>query len=64
MGKKLKDMNYVTTAPKQETFTIQIDSAVSNPKSIPGDSVDEHKQLEVANSIIAGDEIKQQNENN
>lgn len=63
MNKRLTKLNYESTAPKRETVTIQTDSAAPNPKSIPGDSVDEHKQLELANAIIAGDEIKQQNEN-
>lgn len=63
MNKGLKSMNYETTAPKQSTVTVQTDSALPNPKSIPGDSVNEHKQLELSNAILAGDEIKQQNEN-
>ncbi|MCP3742130.1 hypothetical protein [Rossellomorea sp. BNER] len=29
----------------------------------PGDSVNEHKQLEIANEVIGRDEIKQQNDN-
>ncbi|WLR56830.1 hypothetical protein LC048_08155 [Mesobacillus subterraneus] len=30
---------------------------------IPGESVDGHRDLEAANLILTGDEIKQQNEN-
>ncbi|MBM7584090.1 hypothetical protein JOC86_000627 [Bacillus pakistanensis] len=29
----------------------------------PGDSVNEHKQLEIANEVIGKEEVKQQNEN-
>ncbi|MGJ7921561.1 hypothetical protein [Neobacillus sp. LXY-4] len=63
MKKGIKNLNYETTAPKQPSFTIQTDNASPNPTSIPGDSVNEHKNLELANAIITGDEIKQQNEN-
>ncbi|WP_223703421.1 hypothetical protein [Sutcliffiella deserti] len=55
--------NYVPQATKEPEITIQTDGTFPNAKSIAGDSVDEHKNLEVANAIIAGDEIKQQNEN-
>lgn len=63
MKHRLNNLNYETTAPKQSTVTIQTDNALPNLKSIPGDSVNEHKQLELSNAITAGDEIKQQNEN-
>lgn len=63
LNKILNNLNYESTAPKQETVTIQTGSAGPNPKSIPGNSVNKHKQLELANAVIAGDEIKQQNEN-
>lgn len=55
--------NYLTPSTKEKQFTIQTDDTFPNQKSIPGDSVDEHKNLETANAIISGDEIKQQNEN-
>ncbi|MEC1525041.1 hypothetical protein P9D43_23830 [Neobacillus niacini] len=32
-------------------------------KYVPGESVDRHKDLEDANILITGDEIRQQNEN-
>lgn len=32
-------------------------------KYVPGESVDQHKELEDANVLITGDEIRQQNEN-
>ncbi|NRG48065.1 hypothetical protein [Bacillus sp. CRN 9] len=34
-----------------------------NEKYVPGDSVEEHKTLEDANSYLASKEIKQQNKN-
>jgi len=55
--------DYLTTAPKQTMITINNGAVFPNLKNIPGDSVDEHKYLEEANTIIAGDEIQQQNEN-
>lgn len=58
-----KDNEYLTNAAKQEQVTIQNGGSFPNLKNIPGDSVDEHKDQEVANQIITGDEIKQQNEN-
>lgn len=36
---------------------------IPNLKNIRGDSVNEYKELEEANILITGDEIKQQNEN-
>ncbi|RHW42212.1 hypothetical protein D1B31_06170 [Neobacillus notoginsengisoli] len=60
MEKKTK---YTTPAIKNPTITIETGDTFPNPESIPGNSVDEHKQLEEANVIMGGDEIKQQNEN-
>ncbi|MGG5253997.1 hypothetical protein ACQYAD_10930 [Neobacillus sp. SM06] len=60
MGKK---DNYLTNAPKQTEITIQTGGAYPNQKHLPGDSVEEHKYLEEANALIAGDEIRQQNKN-
>ncbi|WP_371321687.1 hypothetical protein [Robertmurraya korlensis] len=58
-----KNNEYLTNAAKQNQVTIQNGGDFPNLKNIPGDSVDEHKNQEVANQIITGDEIKQQNEN-
>jgi len=54
---------YITNAPKDESITIQTDSTFPNFKNSNGDSVNKHKQQEVANSIIAEKEIGQQQEN-
>jgi hypothetical protein len=58
-----KKEDYLTTAPRKVQVTINNGSVFPNLKSVPGDSVDEHEFLEEANSIISGDEIRQQNEN-
>ncbi|MGI8385152.1 hypothetical protein [Robertmurraya sp. P23] len=58
-----KNNEYLTNAARQNQVTIQNGGVFPNLKNIPGDSVDEHKDQEVANQIITGDEIKQQNEN-
>ena len=55
--------NYLTNAPKQEEITLQTDGTYPNLKNIVGDSVNEHKNQEVANSLIAEKEIRQQQEN-
>lgn len=55
--------NYLTNAPKEENITIQNDGTYPNLKNVSGDSVDEHKNQEVANSLIAEKEIGQQREN-
>ncbi|HYK75275.1 MAG TPA: hypothetical protein VEV44_19435 [Pseudoneobacillus sp.] len=55
--------NYLTNTPSREQVTIQNDDTYPNAKNIPGDSVDGHKELEEANALITGEEIKQQNEN-
>nr|WP_263326144.1 hypothetical protein [Neobacillus sp. Marseille-Q6967] len=60
---KAKKNDYLTTAPKESQVTINNGSIFPNQKNVPGDSVDEHKSLEEANTMIAGDEIRQQNEN-
>lgn len=54
---------YLTTAPKNIQITIQNRSQFPNLEHKSGDSVDEHKNLEEANIVVAGDEIRQQNEN-
>jgi hypothetical protein len=54
---------YLTNSPVKEQVSIQSSEAIPNSKNIPGDSVDAHTELELANAILTGDEIKQQNEN-
>ncbi|EIJ78141.1 hypothetical protein PB1_11294 [Bacillus methanolicus PB1] len=58
-----REEKYLTHAPKNHEFTIQTDDVFPNSKNFPGDSVDNHKNLEVANMIVGGKEIGQQNEN-
>lgn len=55
--------NYLTNAPKDETITINNGAVFPNLKNIPGESVDEHEFLKESNTILAGGEIGQQNEN-
>jgi hypothetical protein len=57
-GQKPKDPTV-----NQPEFTNQTDKGFTNIKNIPGDSVEEHRNIEFANAIISGNEIKQQNEN-
>lgn len=59
----MKEENFLTNAPKKEQFTLQNDSTFPNKKNVNGDSVKEHKNQEVANSLIAEKEIGQQFEN-
>lgn len=54
---------YLTNAPKEEKISIQNDESYPNLKNVAGDSVDEHKNQEVANSLMAEKEIGQQREN-
>ncbi|EKN65795.1 hypothetical protein BABA_18572 [Neobacillus bataviensis LMG 21833] len=58
-----KKEDYLTPAAKEPQVTIENGSIFPNKKNVAGDSVDEHKYLEEANTIISGDEIHQQNEN-
>jgi len=60
---KAKTEDYLTNAPKETQFTINNGSIFPNLKSSSGDSVDEHMELIEANTLITGDEIRQQNEN-
>lgn len=54
----------LTDTLKQPKITINTAMSTKNQKKYyPGHSVADHKQLEEANTNIAGDEIKQQNEN-
>lgn len=61
---KYKDEHYLTHAPKNEKVTVTTNNSYPNLKNYPGDSVNEHEQLETANAIIAEGEIGQQRENN
>ncbi|XJZ25792.1 hypothetical protein ACF5W4_10255 [Bacillota bacterium Lsc_1132] len=58
-----KSDHYLTNAPRRSQITINTGGEFPNSNPLPGDSVEEHKDLEEANTIIAGDEIRQQNEN-
>ncbi|ADU28557.1 hypothetical protein [Evansella cellulosilytica] len=62
------DQKTLTNTPERREFTVASDISSENPfKSnayYPGDSVNEHKELEKANLDIAEDELRQQNENN
>ncbi|WP_409270298.1 hypothetical protein V1499_12790 [Neobacillus sp. SCS-31] len=58
-----KNTKYTAPAIKKPSFTVETGDTFPNPESIPGDSVDEHKQIEEANALLRGDEIRQQNEN-
>lgn len=58
-----KKDDYLTNAPKKEKITINNGAVFPNLKNIPGESVDQHEFLKEANTILAGDEIGQQNEN-
>lgn len=59
----MKKEQFLSNAPKQEQFTLQTDGTFPNKENIDGDSVMEHKNQEVANSLIAEKEIGQQQEN-
>ncbi|PLT27649.1 hypothetical protein [Peribacillus deserti] len=60
---KQKNHEFLTQAPKKTELTIETDDSFPNPKNYPGDSVNEHKELELGNAIIGAKEIGQQNEN-
>ena len=57
----------LTDTPKREEYTVRSDVSSYAPQDsnpyYAGDSVNEHKEQEEANQGIAGEEIKQQNEN-
>ncbi|MFV8829221.1 hypothetical protein [Alkalihalobacterium sp. APHAB7] len=57
----------LTNTPEREEYTIRSDVSSYAPQNsnpyYAGDSVNEHKEQEEANQGIAGEEIKQQNEN-
>ena len=58
-----KKEDYLTTAPAKAQLTINNGAVFPNLKNVPGDSVDQHEFLEEANTMITGEEIRQQNEN-
>ncbi|OLO27565.1 hypothetical protein BTR23_19800 [Alkalihalophilus pseudofirmus] len=69
----MKKKNYaqdnptLTNTPQKEEYTIRSDMSSYAPNNTnayyAGDSVNKHKEQEEANEGIAGEEIKQQNEN-
>jgi hypothetical protein len=61
--KKKIESDFLTHAPKNKEVTIQNNENYPNQKNYPGDSVEEHENLENANVIIAEGEIGQQREN-
>lgn len=64
MKNNRKTSHLLNNAPKDAEFTIRTDvGSIVKDEFYPGGSVAEHKQLESANEVIGGDEIKQQNEN-
>lgn len=53
----------LTNSSEEITKAVQKESQLPRFENTPGDSVDELRNLEDANEIISGDEIRQQNEN-
>lgn len=51
-----------TTSTNKKQTSIQ-GGIYPSQKYVPGESVDEHKDIEDATIMLAGDEIRQQNEN-
>lgn len=50
-----------TSSKKKQTSILG--GIYPSQKYVPGDSVDKHKDIEDATIMLAGDEIRQQNEN-
>lgn len=48
---------------KEETLTVRTNNVLINKRNIPGNSVDQHYELEESNAVIAENEMGQQNEN-
>ncbi|MBU9723740.1 hypothetical protein [Bacillus alkalicola] len=67
-GNYAADKVTLTDTPTEAEYTIRTDTSSRDPLNTnqyyPGDSVNEHKNLEEANRDIAREEIRQQNENN
>jgi hypothetical protein len=53
----------LTNTSEEGSKAVQNGSQLPRFNNTPGDSVDELRNLEDANEIITGDEIRQQNEN-
>lgn len=58
---KLEEFSLATS--KKETLRVRTNNVLRTKRNIPGNSVDQHYELEEANTVIAEDEIGQQNEN-
>jgi hypothetical protein len=58
----------LTNTPVDEEITVSTETSPRAPfntnKYYPGDSVNEHKEIEEMNLDLAKEELKQQNENN
>lgn len=63
----MKDKELQTNAPKEATVGVTSALNTKHPTQTeqlyPGDSVNEHKRLEIANMFLAQKELGQQNEN-
>ena len=63
----MKDKDLQTNAPKEATVGVTSALNTKHPAKTeqiyPGDSVNEHKRLEIANMFLAKKELGQQNEN-
>lgn len=57
------DQHFSAASSAREQNSAEIDDAPPNQIDIEGDSVDKLRNLEEANIMLSGDEIKQQNEN-
>lgn len=68
MNKKSPTSEYLTNLPKNETVSVSIDLDSKHPFVFhdyePGNSVNEHKNLEEANLFLNEGEVGQQRENN
>ncbi|MBU9712856.1 hypothetical protein [Evansella tamaricis] len=62
------DHSTLTDTPTEAEYTVRTDTSSRDPlesnQYYPGDSVNEHKNLEEANRDLAKEELRQQNENN
>ncbi|MCL6574382.1 MAG: hypothetical protein K6T88_22340 [Bacillus sp. (in: Bacteria)] len=59
----IKKEDHQTTAAKKTHSEFDKGSTLPNKIVVSGESVEEHRNLEEANIINTGDEIRQQNEN-
>ncbi|WML47943.1 hypothetical protein RCG23_21960 [Neobacillus sp. PS3-34] len=58
-----KNEGFQEAVPDRPQMTVDSSGRFREQKIVPGDSVEEHKYLETANSLLGGKEIRQQNEN-